>query len=54
MYKGRKKIWLQTNEELAQLVGKELSHGKAHFDVTHTNDHWVDCSGNSARRRGSN
>ena len=27
-YKGRKKIWLQTNEELTQLMKKDLSREK--------------------------
>ena len=32
-YKGRKKIWLQRNQELTQLVEKELSCGKGALGV---------------------
>ena len=49
-YKGRKKIWLQTNEELTQLVGKKLSHGKGTLwceAASHANEHTVDFSVNS-------
>ena len=46
-YKGRK-IWLQTNEELTQLVGKELSRGKGTLwceAASQDSGHRVDCSG---------
>ena len=44
------KIWLQTNEELTWVVGKELSHGKGTLwceAASHTNECRVDSSVNS-------
>ena len=47
-FKGRKKVWLQTKEELVQLVRKELTQGKGTLwceAAAQTSGHQVDCSG---------